>query len=485
MNHIKCYTLFLGIILFSMTSIETVQAQEILKREKVYTLNSNEVVAYEENSLGLYQDELGYIMVTADVKQFSRSYHIKGKIYGPFDRRIVEKPVFNLSSWGFIDSKNETSYVVFNGEEIGIHKDPLYPVGLKVSSKAWSYVLIDQLEGTTRVVINGKDYGPYTSLHNYYLSDDGTRWAIVYSDNPEEYYILFNNGKKTGPYKRIINFEFLAGKGNRWVLTAEAKGVVPKKVNGIEVQQFTVFTNTGEIGTFEQEIPGNAEYDYRQIYSKGANYGQTVALDQKLYFIANDELYGPYKKMVQAVDMGEEYNKFNYIDPTTKTLHFKGDGIFSKNVKDYYVSQSRKSVAVIKKAGAVKDSLYLNDKYLRGIYNNIQYVKFAPESEEWALLSNNSDGSYTLHFSDGRSFGPYYINPLQGMGEIIMGKDAKNWAFYYVDSRDNTKKLLVNNQERKEDFMGGIALVKEDGQEYFSWFSMDGKTVYLNKLLLE
>jgi hypothetical protein len=484
MDNIK-YPHLVILMLFFIFNQNMSVAQEILKREKIYTLNSNEVVAYEENSLGLYQDELGYIMVTADVKQFSRSYHIKGKIYGPFDRRIVEKPVFNLSSWGFIDSKDETSYVVFNGEEIGVHKDPLYPVGLKVSSQAWSYVLIDQLEGTTRVVINGKDYGPYSSLHNYYLSDDGTRWAIIYSDSPDDYYILFNNGKKTGPYKRIINFEFLAGKGNRWVLTAEMKGVVPKKINGRELPLFTVFTNSGEIGTFEQEIPGNADYDYRQLYTQGANYGQTVAQDQKIYFIANDELYGSYNAVVQAIDMGDEYNKFNYVDPTTRTLHFKGDGIFSRNVKDYYVSKSRKSVAVIKKAEIAKDSLYMNDKYFKGIYNNIMYLKFAPESEEWCLLSDNSNGTYTLHFSDGRTFGPFNVNTFQGTPGVLLGKNAKNWAFYYVEAQNNTKRLLVNNQERKEDFMGGIALVKEDGQEYFSWFSMEGQTVYLNKLLLE
>ncbi|NJL14039.1 MAG: hypothetical protein HC913_14200 [Microscillaceae bacterium] len=323
-NYIRYCCLAFGIIGTSLP----LSAQEILKKEKIYTLNTNEVVAYEENSLGLYQDELGYIVVTADIKQFSRSYHIKGKIYGPFDRRIVEKPVFNLDSWGFIDSKNETSYVIFNGEEIGVHRDPLYPVGLKVSSNAWSYVLIDQLEGNTRVIINGQEYGPFTSLHNYYLSNEGDRWAIAYNENPEEYFVLFNNGKKIGPYKRLINFEFLAGKGNRWVLTAEMKGLVPKKVNGREIPQFTVVTNTGEIGTFEQEIPGNAQYDYRQLITQGANYGQVVALEQKIHFLGNDELYGPYPTVVSSIDMGDEYNKFNYIDPATKTLHFKGMGFF-------------------------------------------------------------------------------------------------------------------------------------------------------------
>ena len=346
-----------------LTSPFCLFSQEILKREKIYTLSTNEVVAYEENSLGLYQDELGYIVVTADVKQFSRSYHIKGKIYGPFDRRLVEKPVFNLSTWGFIDSKDETSYVIFNGKEIGVHKDPLYPVGLKVAKKAWSYVLIDQLEGTTRVIINSKEYGPYTSLLNYYLSDDGNRWAIAYNNNPEEYYIEFNNGKKIGPYKEIYDFYFLDGRGDRWVLMAEKKDMSSKYINEQEVGLFSVITNSGEAGTFEQTLLSNPDFNFRNMMTKGANYGLNVIKDQKVYFLGNDDLYGPYTQPVTSIDMGEDYNKFNYIDVTTRNLHFKGDGIFSLNVKDYFVSESRKSVAVIKGTGTKRDSLFMNDKY--------------------------------------------------------------------------------------------------------------------------
>ncbi|NJO03495.1 MAG: hypothetical protein HC880_19065 [Bacteroidia bacterium] len=463
----------------------TAYAQEILKREKIYTLNANEVVAYEENSLGLYQDELGYIVVTADVKQFSRSYHIKGKTYGPFDRRLVEKPVFNISTWGFIDSKEETSYVYFNGEEIGVHKDPLYPVGLKVAKSSWAYVLIDQLEGSTRVIINRKEYGPYASLQNYFLSDDGSRWAIIYSDEPENFYVLFNNGKRIGPYREVINFEFLGGKADRWVLTVEMPDMVPKVVNEREIKQFTVVTNTGEVGTFEEELPGSQAYDFKELVVKGENYGQTVVRDQKIFFLANDEVYGPYKNIPQAIDMGEEYNKFNYIDPATKTLHFKGDGIFSVNVRDYYVSQSRKSVAVIKSAGASRDSLYMNDKYFQGVYDKILYLKFSPDSEEWALLTNNGNGTYTLHFHDGRQFGPYTADTAKGTPPVLLGRNAKNWAFYYADAKTGKTRLIVNNADRQEDILGDIALVREDGQEYFSWFSLDDRTVYLNKLLLE
>lgn len=460
-------------------------AQEVLKREKIYTLTSNEVVAYEENSLGLYQDELGYIVVTADVKKFSRNYHIKGKIYGPFDRRLVEKPVFNLNTWGFIDSKDETSYVIYNGKEIGIHEDPLYPVGLKVAKKSWAYVLIDQLEGTTTVVINGQEYGPYLSLHNYYLNNDGSRWAIAYSDNPEEYYILFNNGKKIGPYKRIIDFRFLGGKGGRWVLSVEMNNILPKDIQGKKVEQFVMITNNGEVGTFEQKLLRDPGFSYNALETKGANYGLNVIQNQQVYYLANDDLYGPYQQPVVAVDMGKEYNKFNYINPTTRNLHFKGDGIFSSQVKDYYVSESRKSVAVIKKASLKQDSLFLNAKYFKGVYDKIEYIKFAPESEDWGLLSNQGGNRFMLHFSNGRSFGPFYANITQGVPTLMLGKGAKNWAFFYQDATSNKTILLVNNNPRNEDFIGTIARVKEEGQEYFSWFSLDDKTVYLNKLLLE
>lgn len=472
-------------LIFFLIYFQHAFAQEPI-REEIYTLTSNEVVAYEENSLGLYQDELGYIVVTADVKQFTRNYHIKGKIYGPFDRRLVEKPVFNLSSWGFIDSKKETSHVLFNGKEIGIHKDPLYPVGLKVAKKSWAYVLIDQLEGSTKVVINGQELGPYSSLLNYYLSSDGSRWAIAYGDNPDEYYVLFNNGKKIGPYKNIIDFEFLEGKNNsRWVLTAQPKNLLAKNVNGKEISQFVVVTNTGEIGTFETERYGFPPFDYKNLITKGANYGINVLQNQKLYYLANDKLYGPYQNPVASVDFGDDYNKFNYIVPETRNLHFTGDGIFSRNVDKYFVSESRKTVAVIKKSAANRDSLFMNDKYFKGIFNKISTLKFAPASETWALLSDNGNGTYELHFSDGRKFGPYNIDISQNMPTIILGKDCKNWAFYYVEDGTGKTKLLVNNQERNEEFIGNISFVKEDGKEYFSWFSLNDKTVNLNKLLLQ
>jgi hypothetical protein len=462
-------------------------AQEILKKERIYTLNNNEVVAYEENSLGLYQDELGYIVVTADVKKFTRSYHIKGKIYGPFDRRLVEKPVFNLDSWGFIDSKEETSYVIFNGKEIGVHKDPQYPVGLKVSRKTWAYVLLDQMEGTTKVVINGKQMGPYTSLYNYYLSDDGLRYAVAYNENPEEFYIEFNNGKKIGPYKNILDFQFLEGKGNsnRWVLVAEKADVLPKNINGQEVKLFTVVSSGGEIGNFEETLLKNPDFDYKNLTTKGANYGLSVIQNQKIYYLANDKLYGPYENAVTSVDMGAEYNKFNYIVPETRELHFTGDGIFSRNVDNYFVSESRKSVAVVKKSNEAKDSLFINDKYFKGIYNKIKTIKFAPASEEWALLADAGGGKLMLHFSDNRSFGPFEVDMSHGVPNLLLGKNAKNWAFYYIENGTNRNKLLVNSEERNEEFIGNIAFVREEGKEYFSWFSLEANTVFLNKLLLE
>jgi hypothetical protein len=473
------------LILFGLI-LGQAKAQEILKKEKIYTLTTNEVIAYEENSLGLYQDELGYIVVTADVKKFTRNYHIKGKIYGPFDRRLVEKPVFNLNSWGFIDSRDETSYVLFNGKEIGIHKDPQYPVGLKVSRKTWAYVLIDQVEGTTKVIINGKEYGPYTSLFNYYINADGTRWAVAYNENPEEFYLEFNDGKKIGPYKSVLDFEFLEGRGGkRWVMLADKKDLPTKNVNGQALNQFVVVNNNGEVGVFEQNLGDKTDFNYKNLTTKGANYGLTVVKDQQIYYLANDNLYGPYKNPVIEVDMGEEYNKFNYIVPETRELHFTGDGIFSRNVEKYFVSESRKTVAVIKKASTDKDSLYINDKYAKGIYGKIGYIKFAPGGENWAMLNQVGGNNYAINFSDNRNFGPYEIDTSRGLPTLLLGKDAKNWAFYYIENGTGKNKLFVNNQERNEEFIGNIAFVKEEGQEYFSWFSLEDKTVYLNKLLLE
>ncbi|MEO1654398.1 MAG: hypothetical protein AAFU64_12705, partial [Bacteroidota bacterium] len=363
-------------------------------------------------------------------------------------------------------------------------QDPLYPVGLKVASKSWSYVLIDQLEGSTRVIINGQEYGPFNFLKDYHISSDGTRWAIVYNDEPNQYYVLFNNGKRIGPYANIINFRFLEGRGNRWVMTCEMPGVLPKTINGKEVKQFSIISNNREVGVFEEELLSNTDYDFRELISEGDNYGQTVIQNQKIFFIANDQLYGPYTAIPEDIDMGKSFNKFNYIDPSTNTLHFKGDGIFARNVEHYYVSESRRSVAVIKEAAGGRDSLSINDKYFKGIFDKIEYLRFSPNGEEWAFLSN-TNGNYSLHFSDGRKYGPFPIDTQDGHPDILLGKDAKNWALYYRDRIKAANHLLVNNQERKDEFIGKVAMVKEGDQEYFSWFSLEEKTVYLNKLLLE
>lgn len=462
-------------------------AQEVLKKEKIYTLTSNEVVAYEENALGVYQDEMGYIVVTADTKKFSRNYHIQSKIYGPFDRKLVEKPVFNLDTWGFIDSKGDDSYVVFNGKEIGAHKLPLYPVGLKVSKHTWAYVLIDQMAGTTSVIINGKTHGPYLSLYNYYISEDGHRWAIIYNETPDEYMVQFHDGKKTGPFKNVYDFQFVDSRHsqNRWVMLAESKHYTSKMIQNQPVDQFSVITNTGEVGVFEQRWVKQPAFDFKNVITHGANYGITVIKDQKPYFLANDKLYGPYENPVTSIDMGKEYNKFNYIVPETRALHFTGDGIFSQNVEKYYVSESRKTVAVIKKAKAGKDSLFINDKYFKGVFDKIIALKFAPESEDWAIITQDSEGQYSLHFEDKRTFGPFAMDITHGLPTLLLGKHAKNWALYYVEANTNKNTLLVNNKPRSDDFIGNIAIVKEQGKEYFSWFTLEEKTVFLNMLLLE
>lgn len=456
---------------------------QFLKKEKIYTLEKNEYVAHEENSLGLYQNELGYVVVTADIKDFSRSYHIKGKKYGPFNRRELNKPVFNYKNWGFIDSKDETSYVIYKGKELGIHETPYFPVGLKIKGDSWAYVLINQAEGTTEVIINGKKYGPYTTLLNYHLNDNGTRWAITYSTTPDKHNILFNDGKTVGPFKEVIDFQFL--EPNRWVLTAEPKDS-PTKIlsDGSKVKQIVVQTSNGVVGTFEKRLLSNSNYDCDNLIARGANYGLNVIKDQKIYYLANDETYGPHKQLVQQVDMGKRYNRFNFVVGKDRRFYIKGEKGFSRNVEMFAVSDSRKNVAIVKRGSSGKDSLVLNDKYFKGTFDKISYVKFAPKSEEWCLLSKSKDGYY-LHFSNREKQGPYNINDSRGVPQIILGKDTKHWALTYQDTKTKEIKLWVNGQERKEKFLGSIAITSEGDKEYFSWFSLEGKTIFLNKLMLQ
>jgi hypothetical protein len=457
-----------------------------IKKEKIYTLTQDEVVAQEENSLGLYQDELGYIVVTADVKKFTRNYHIQGKKYGPFDRRLVEKPTFNLNTWGFIDSRGDTSVVLFNGKELAKYIMPEYPMTLKIAKKTYAFALVNQTEGTDRVIINGKTYGPYFDIVDYYLSNDGLRWAVAYAEKPEEYYIVLSSGRKMGPYRAIHGFAFIEGTGDKWVLLAEQKDSKSIIRNGQEINTFSVLTHNGHIGTFEQEKSNLPEFDFKNLIQKGLNYGLNVVKDDKFFFLANDKLFGPYSQPVESIDMGEDYNKFNYIDKTTKNLHFTGDGIFSRRVDKYHVSESRKTILIIKNAGANKDSLFVNDKYFKGVYNKIVGVKFAPKGEEWAIMTENPDKTLSIHFSDQRTFGPFKSDAAQTPPHLILGQGAKHWAFYYSEG-GNLRLLLDNRYEEGEkiNFLGTMTIAKEDKKEYFSWFTLEDKTVYLNKLVLE
>ncbi|MCS6822216.1 MAG: hypothetical protein NZ551_10150 [Microscillaceae bacterium] len=475
--------IFLNLCYFS------VPAQEILKKEKIYTLNTNEVIAYEENSLGLSQDEFGYIVVTADVKELTRYYHIKGKIYGPFNRKEYEKPIFNMESWGFIDSRGDTSYVFYNGREIGKHLTPYYPVSLRVAKNTWAYILIDQHEGTQKLIINGKEIGNYSYLQSYQMSQDGNRWAVIYSTKPEEFYVEFNDGRKLGPYAAVLDFAFLEA-NEKWIMIVQQKQTPLKKVTSeasgstVEVPQITVINTYREVGTFEKVWLKDSQYK-PDLMTRGANYGLNVIKDQKVYYLANDELYGAYTDLVTGVSMGKKYNQFNYIVKKNKELRFKGDGVFARNVDNFAVSDSRNTVAIIKKATLNKDSLIINNKYFKGIYNKIIYLKFAPNSEEWCSLNQNLDGSYSLNFSNGSTFGPFEHANIKEQPLLLLGKDCKNWALKYVNRSDNQLKLVINGKERKEEFVGDVAITQEDGEEYFSWFSLENRTVYLNKLLLK
>lgn len=485
-NILFCYSL-----LFHLQKITAQNIKDgLIDKKKIYSLTKDEVVAQNENSLGIYQDELGYIVVTADVKKFTRNYHIGERVYGPFDRRLVEKPTFNLSSWGFIDSRGDTSLVFLNGKQLGKFLLPEYPITLKIAKNTWAYALINQTEGTNKIIVNGTAYGPYADIIDYYLSNDGKRWALAYAEKPEECYVVFSSGEKLGPYKTIHSFSFIEGTGNRWVTLVEKKDEKSTSISETkEINNFTVITHNGEVGTYQQEKIDTPEFDFKNLIQKGNNYGLNVVKDNQFYYLGNDKLYGPYKKQVESVDMGEEYNKFNYIDKTTKNLHFTGEGIFSRNVDKYYVSESRKSIAIIKHAGNQKDSLFVNDKYFKGVFNKIIALKFAPKSEEWAIISENPDKSVTLHFSNQKECGPFYADLTHSLPYIILGQSAKHWAFHFIESKTGEMNLFLDNKKyggEKINFLGTMAITKEDNKEYFSWFTLEDKSiVYLNKLVLD
>ncbi|TAF66992.1 MAG: hypothetical protein EAZ55_04830 [Cytophagales bacterium] len=454
----------------------TTYAQTTLKKEKIYTLNPDEIIEYDENSLGLYQNKLGYLVVTAKSKtsdKVNRIYHIQGKIYGPYDRRLVDKPVFNWNSWGFIDSQNGQGQVMINGDAVGNYGGNEYPLGLKMAGRSWAHLLVDMVEGSSTVIYNGSRYGPYSDLQDYYLSNDGSRLAIVYYKKPNECYVQFSNGTEKGPYKKIRHFRFLEGENERWVLTAELKD---------QPQKFIVSTNFGDVGTFETQRVGHPDDTCGYLYTNGENYLINVIKDQKIYLLANDDLIGPYDEFPRQFNISKMYNRFNYLLGKNSDFYFRGVKGFAVNVKKYFVSESRRSVAIVKSAGANRDSLLMNDRDLIGIFDEIQYLKFAPEGEEWAMLSKSGTNFY-LSFSNGKKFGPIKADDQKWKPMLLLGKGMGHWGLAYCDLNGRMK-LIIDEEEYPEGFVGSIVLIQEDNKEYFSWFSIDGQTIFINKLEL-
>jgi len=449
-----------------------------IEKDTVYTLKDDEVVAYEENSLGMYQSQTGYLVVTANKPSshnYQRFYHVKDGTFGPYNRKKIDKPAFNQYIWGFIDGQNKESDVVINGKIIKHYGESKYPLGLKTAGTSWVYVVYLIKEGTFEIIHNRKSLGKFDNIIDYKLSESGELLAILYTNPEKKQFLQLSNGQVFGPYDKIYDFHFLGKSGNWWVMTVDKNN--PEN-------EFTVITQAREIGTFAL-LQGRGSPPSKPILKTyGYNYGISVLIDGSIYYLANDILYGPYKEVPENINMGYDFNRFNYILGEEKEFYFKGEGGYTNNVRNYFVSDTRKSVALIKPAQNRKDSLVINEKDFKGLYDEIFEVGFEPEGENWILLSKEASNRFSLHSENGENFSFFSVDNKRFKPVLLVGPKAKYWAVAYWNNITGKPKLYINSKDKSEGFLGNLKLVKKGKDYYFTWFAQEGNTVFFYQMLL-
>jgi hypothetical protein len=443
-------------------------------KETVYTLQDDEQIAVYESALGVYQSRLGYAFVVENTQKNTRKYCVNRAVYETFTRKSIEQPRLTNEHWGVVDTRGDSSLVIFDGYRVAKYPPTKRTFDLRITKRLYGYVVYDEPTAEYNVIVNGFTYGPYTNLLNYYLSPDGTNWAVSYYENVGthyNYYIRFNDKKLLGPYTQIHDFTLL--NGNQWVVVAELKDKNDK---------IYVANQKGEVGLFDKKLKEEA-LDYKLLHTS-QNYAMNVVKEQKIYFMVNGELFGPYEEFVKQTDLGIKPERFNYVVGKKNTLHFR-DKPISDNVKKFTVSDSRNTIAVV----FYDDKLQVNNKINLGVFKNIEKIDFPPSKEDFYFWTKEADNQYTLYAyieQKVKKLGSYAMKVEKGssLPDVHFAPSEKNWGFSYVNEKQESK-IVVDGKEYDTNFINEVSLYAQEGKEYAAWLSLEGKNIVLNKVVFD
>jgi hypothetical protein len=441
-------------------------------KEVVYSLQKDEQIAVYENALGVYQSRLGFAFVIDNLAKNTRKYCVNKVLYENFTRKSIEQPRLTNEHWGIVDTRADSNWVMFDGYRIAKYPKSKKTFDLRITKRLYGYVVYDEPSAEYNVIVNGFTYGPYTNLLNYYLSPDGTNWAVTYYENAGShynYFVKFNNQRILGPYKKIYDFALL--NNNQWVVVAEA----PE-----DKEKIYIANQKGDIGIFEKQIQGqNVEI---KLNYTSQNYAMNVVKNQKIYFMVNGEVFGPYEEFVKQTDLGIKPDRFNYVVGKKNTLHFRDKPILD-NVKKFTVSDSRNTIAIVLN----NDKLNLNGKKDLGTFKNIEKIDFPDGKEDFYFWAKETEGEYTLYaYIDSKinKLGAYKIAVQSDLPNVHFAPSEKNWGFSYMNEKQEAK-IVVDGKEYSTNFINEVSLYAQEGKEYAAWLSLEGRDIILNKIVFE
>jgi len=445
------------------------------EKEIVYSLQKDEQIAVYENALGVYQSRLGFAFVIDNTTKNTRKYCVNKVLYENFTRKSIEQPRLTNEHWGIVDTRKDSNIVIFDGYRVAKYPKTKRTFDLRITKRLYGYVIYDEPSAEYNVIVNGFVYGPYTNLLNYYLSPDGTNWAVSYYENAGShynYFIKFNNQRILGPYKNIYDFALL--NNNQWVLVAEASN---------NNNKIYLANQKGDIGFFDKELQGKP-VEIKLLYTN-QNYAMNVVKDQKIYFMVNGEVFGPYEEFVKQTDLGIKPDRFNYVVGKKNTLYYRDKPILD-NVRKFTVSDSRNTIAIV----LYNDQLILNGKINLGTFKNIEKIDFPDGKEDFYFWTKEKENEteYALYAyvnNQVNKLGTYKMTLQENqLPNVRFAPSEKNWGFSYINEKQEAK-IVVDGKEYDTNFINEVSLYAQDGKEYAAWLSVEGQNIILNKIVFE
>jgi hypothetical protein len=189
--------------------------------------------------------------------------------------------------------KQNLRYIIVNGEIIGPYND----VRLQEFSKDGStWVASFEVDSEWYILFSdGHTVGPFGYLLHIFLSYDGSSWGALIREGNKQSVII--NGEEWGPYSSIGFLRF--NEDNSWV--------------------FTYYDSEDEHMVIDGELSDSYQYISSQNYLKydELEYSVYKGSDDEKYVMKNDETWGPYKYIylhVEDDECGERKSYFTAND---------------------------------------------------------------------------------------------------------------------------------------------------------------------------